>query len=174
MLPIFETDQLTIKPRTIEDFEACLLMDRDPEVTKFIVGPWDNAQLHEKFLRKRIDASFGDGLGYWSIVRTKEPGSFLGWVMLIPCDGIGPEIEIGWRLNRAFWGYGYAPEAARPVLRHAFTTVGIERVTADIDTRNVSSHRVAEKIGMKFIGDGMHLDRPYRSYALTRREFLAR
>ncbi|RVU39341.1 N-acetyltransferase [Hwanghaeella grinnelliae] len=173
MLPSFETDRLLIRPRTDDDFEACLAMDRDPEVTKFVVGPWGDAALHEKFLRERIDADFGEGLGYWSIFPEQEPNAFLGWILLIPCDGFGPEIEIGWRLNRASWGYGYAPEAARPILHHAFTTVGLERVTADIDSRNERSHRVAEKIGMQFIGDAMHLGRPCRSYALTRRDFQA-
>jgi RimJ/RimL family protein N-acetyltransferase len=34
----------------------------------------------------------------------------------MPYDGIGPEIEIGWRLSRPAWGKGYATEAARLIV----------------------------------------------------------
>ena len=119
-LPTFETDRLLIRPRTMADYEACLAMDRDPLVTRFIDGPWHDGELHERFLRERIQTSFGDGLGYWSIFLKDSPMRFLGWVLLIPRDAIGPEIEIGWRFCRDAWGYGYASEAARAVVEHAF------------------------------------------------------
>ena len=53
-LPTFETDRLLIRPRTMADYEACLAMDRDPLVTRFIDGPWHDADAHERFLRERI------------------------------------------------------------------------------------------------------------------------
>jgi RimJ/RimL family protein N-acetyltransferase len=60
----------------------------------------------------------------------------------------GPEIEIGWRLVRAAWSQGYATEAARPVLNHAFHTIGLQRVVADIDPANAASVGVARKLGL--------------------------
>ncbi|WP_164125920.1 GNAT family N-acetyltransferase, partial [Stenotrophomonas maltophilia] len=69
-----------------------------------------------------------------------------------------PEIEIGWRLNRHAWGKGYATEAARPIVAHAFQTVGLDRIVAEIDPANSASMHVAEKIGLKFTGDGRHGD----------------
>lgn len=167
VLPSFETKRLWVRPRTMADFDDCLAMDRDPEVTKFIPGPWSEPAKHEAFLRERIETSLGDGLGYWSIFPKSQPDQFAGWLLLIPYDGVGPEVEIGWRLNRSAWGNGFAPEAARPVVEHAFHTVGLKRIVADIDPRNVSSLRVAEKIGMKYIGDGKHGDDPCKCYAMT-------
>lgn len=95
-LPVFQTDRLELRPRTMSDYDACLSMDRDPEVTRFVTGPWSDPAAHERFLEHRIETSFGEGLGYWSIF----PKQDLGWVLLIPYDAIGPEIEIGWRLAR--------------------------------------------------------------------------
>src|SRR5471030_2207047 len=77
-LPTFETDRLLIRPRTMADYEACLAMDRDPQVTQFIDGPWHDAEAHERFLRERIQTSFGDGLGYWSIFPKDSPMRFWG------------------------------------------------------------------------------------------------
>ncbi|MCB5204684.1 GNAT family N-acetyltransferase [Neorhizobium sp. T786] len=149
MLPTFETERLLLRPRTMGDFDACLAMDCDLEVTKFILGPWLNSAEHESFLKQRIQHPYGRGLGYWSIFPKHNSDEFMGWVLLTPEDVTAPEIEIGWRLNRKAWGKGYATEAALPILNHAFKTVGINRVIADIDPHNSASIRVAEKIGMR-------------------------
>jgi len=146
-------------------------MDRDPEVVRFVPVPWKDPAEHERFLSDRIRNSLGDGLGYWSIFPKDRPDRFLGWILLIPYDGEGPEIEIGWRLNRLSWGKGYATEAAKPIVEHAFKTVRVPRILADIDPRNTPSMRVAEKIGLTYIGDGDHGGTPCRSYMLTIEDF---
>jgi RimJ/RimL family protein N-acetyltransferase len=171
VLPSFETERLLVRPRTMADFDACLAMDRDPEVTKFIPGPWNDPAAHEAFLRDRIKISLGDGLGYWSIFPKSRPHQFAGWILLLPYDAVGPEIEIGWRLNRSAWGNGFAPEAAQPIVEYAFQTVNLERIVADIHPGNIPSQRVAEKIGMKHVSDGMHGDDPCKSYVMTRVDF---
>lgn len=166
-LPKFETPRLFLRPRTMMEFESCLAMDRDPEVTRFVAGPWNDHLQHESFLRDRIQRSMGEGLGYWSIFPKQVPTQFLGWVMLIPQDGVGPEIEIGWRLNRCAWGHGYATEAARHIVRHAFQCVGLQRIVADIHPGNVASIRVAEKIGLRFYRDVEQGGFPHKSYVMT-------
>ncbi|MGP9679094.1 GNAT family N-acetyltransferase [Halomonas sp. AOP27-A1-41] len=152
-LPTFDTARLKVRPRTHEDLSACLEMDRDPEVTKFVKGPWSNPKRHENFVRERIETDFGEGLGYWSVFLRERPDQFLGWILLIPYDGVGPEVEIGWRFNRKAWGKGFATEAATPVLKHALETLALRRVVADIDADNVGSIQVAIKIGM--LDEGM-------------------
>lgn len=151
LLPTFETPRLTLQPRTMAELEDCLAMDRDPEVTRHIDGPWADPDAHRRFVADRITRTYPDGMGYWT-VRTKTPEEqFLGWVLLIPADAVGPEIEIGWRLVRTAWGLGYATEAAAPILAHAREMLGVTAI-ADIDAGNVGSIRVAEKIGLRRIG----------------------
>jgi RimJ/RimL family protein N-acetyltransferase len=169
----FETDRLELRPRTMADYEACLAMDRDPEVVQFVSGPWTDPAEHESFLKHRMLADFGAGFGYWSIYSRHCRPEFLGWVLLIPFDAIGPEIEIGWRLNRAAWGRGFASEAARPIICHAFNELRLHSVVADIHPQNVASIRVAEKVGMTFRGEGQHAGAPCKRYEMTQLEFLA-
>lgn len=168
MLASFDTDRLRLRPRTMADHAACLEMDRDPEVTRYIAGPWADPVAHERFLEDRIERDFGPGLGYWSIFPKDQPERFAGSILLITYDGVGPEIDIGWRLIRAAWGKGYATEAARPIVRHAFETVGLPRLVADIDPRNQPSIHVAGKIGMRFVGEGRHGGAPCMSYVMAR------
>lgn len=171
MLPTFETGRLILRPRTMTDIDDCFAMDRDPEVTKFIPGPWNDPKAHHLFLTSRIQADFGEGLGYWSIFAKGNPTQFLGWILLIPADAVGPEIEIGWRLNRFTWGKGYATEAARPVLAHGFATLGLDCVIADIAPGNIASIRVAEKLGLSPTRETKYLGQPFASYQITRDVF---
>lgn len=168
----FETERLFLRPRTMSDFQACIEMDRDPEVTKYIPGPWNNPHEHEAFLKDKILHKFDDGLGYWSIFPKEQQEQFLGWILLIPEGGVGSEIEIGWRLNRLAWGNGYAPEAAQVVVSHAFNTLRLDCIVADIDPDNISSMRVAEKIGMK--PDQKHTTDTSVCYGLTNTDFKSR
>ena len=72
----------------------------------------------------------------------------MGWVLLIPEDGVGPDVEIGWRLHPDYWGNGFASEAALALVPHAFGTLNLPRIVAGIDQRNHGSIGVARKIGM--------------------------
>lgn len=141
-------------------------MDRDPEVTKYVPRPWSDPAGHEAFVRGRIEADYGPGLGYWSVFAHDRPEHFLGWILLIPCDGIGPEIEIGWRFLRETWGKGYATEAARPVLAHAMDTLALDRVVAEIHPDNDGSVRVALKLGMSDEGLIDKAGTPWRFFVM--------
>ena len=103
------------------------------------------------------------GLGYWTIHRQ---GEFLGWVLLIPADGTRPEIEIGWRLRQTAWRQGFATEAAAPLLRHAFVTLKLPEVIAEIDPANSASQRVAEKLGLTRTGLVSHEGTPTLRYSM--------
>ena len=95
---------------------------------------------------------------------------FLGWVLLIPVDAEGPEVEIGWRLRPSAWGRGYASEAAAVLVRHGLIGLGLPEIIADIDAANLGSIRVAEKIGLRRRGPTPGWESLVR-YALTRKEF---
>lgn len=56
--------------------------------------------------------------------------------------------ELGYWLNPAWWGQGYATEAASAVLRFALDTLQLPKVVATCFSVNLASRRVLEKIGM--------------------------
>jgi RimJ/RimL family protein N-acetyltransferase len=132
-------------------------MDRDPAVTRFIVGPWADPVTHRALVEARIHAAYPTGMGYWSVFASDR---FVGWILLTPLGMTSyppvelrdPEIEIGWRFVRAAWGRGYATEAARPVLNHALGTLKLSQVVADIDPANTASIGVARKLGFRVLG----------------------
>ena len=146
-------------------------MDRDPEVVRFIAGPWSDAGAHKAFIELRTLGQYPSGQGYWTIRSKSPPMRFLGWVLLIPLDTIGPEIEIGWRLCREAWGSGFATEAARAVLAHAFATLNLAGLVADIHPDNTRSIRVAKKLGLVLRRSRQHHGVAHLRYEISRAEF---
>lgn len=145
----FETERLLLRPRTLDDLEACLAMDRDPEIVRFVPGPWNDLEKHRAFVDERITADYRQGFGYWSVFEKSEPDTFVGWILLLHEGDHWQDAEIGWRFLRKCWGGGFATEAARAIRDHAFQAIGTTSLYADIDARNVGSIRVAEKLGMR-------------------------
>jgi RimJ/RimL family protein N-acetyltransferase len=60
--------------------------------------------------------------------------------------------EIGYWLGAPFWGYGYATEAARALVDHAFEELGFEWLEAGARVSNPASRRVLEKCGFQWSG----------------------
>jgi len=65
-------------------------------------------------------------------------------------DGGRP--EIGYWLGVLYWGNGYASEAARAVINHAFTTLGYDTLEAAARVSNPASRRVLEKCDFQWTG----------------------
>jgi RimJ/RimL family protein N-acetyltransferase len=162
-LPTFQTPRLTVCPRRPGDLDACLAMDRDPAVTRFIVGPWTDPAAHRAFIEARMHHAYPVGMGYWTVL---APEGFAGWVLLTPLDLHGPEVEIGWRLVRRLWGRGYATEASRAVLAHALGALGLNEVVADIDPANHASAGLARKLGLRPIRRVLYAGRIVDRYAI--------
>lgn len=136
------------------DLDASLAMDREPGTTDLIPGRWHDPDWHLAFTRARIEGPYPPGLGYWCVARREQPAEFLGWVLLIPEDAIGPEVELGWRMTHAARGHGYAPEAAARLIEWGLDDLGLARIIADVHRDNAASMRVAAKLGLRRAADG--------------------
>ena len=62
------------------------------------------------------------------------------------------QIEVGFSIERASWGKGYAAEALRAVLEYLTVQEGLARVTAWCASDNIASKRTLEKAGMRLSG----------------------
>ncbi|GAA4968147.1 GNAT family protein [Kineococcus glutinatus] len=74
----------------------------------------------------------------------------------------GVQAELGWALDPAFGGRGYATEAVRELLRACFEDLGLRRVTASAFAANEASCRLMERVGMRCelrgVRDSLHRD----------------
>ncbi|WP_321448140.1 GNAT family N-acetyltransferase [uncultured Cohaesibacter sp.] len=176
MLPKYETERLILRERSLGDLDVCVAMDLDPEVVKYI-RPTPPEPEHRVFLRESISRQFAQGLGFWSIFEKAAEGAegeFIGWVLLVPLAGGGPEVEIGYRFVQRAWGKGYATEAATVIRDHAFEEAGLDAICGVTDPHNAASQHVLQKIGLSREGDRFAYGEVLPFFLLTRENWIAK
>lgn len=163
---IAETPRLVIRPFHVVDAEAMDHIFGNPEVMRFSSGVQSSAWVCQ-WLRRCLEDYLNRKFGLWAVVERKSR-NVIGYCGLTHFPDVGgrPETEIGYRLARDSWGYGYGTEAAQAVRDYAFYTLALNRLIAIIDPENAASIRVAEKIGLRYEKDVMlegytHPDRMY-------------
>jgi RimJ/RimL family protein N-acetyltransferase len=92
-------------------------------------------------------------------IERKSERRLIGSIGLRMKDEANRSADIGYVLNRKYWGHGYMTESACAILEVAFKQLKLHRVWATCDTRNRSSYRVMERLGMRreglFVKDAM-------------------
>jgi ribosomal-protein-alanine N-acetyltransferase len=83
------------------------------------------------------------------------------------------DVEIGYRLDSAYWNRGLITEAARAVRDHAFADLKLPRVISLVHPDNIPSRRVAEKIGMMAEKQITFRGFPTNVFSLSRNHWLA-
>lgn len=97
----------------------------------------------------QIDACRARGdLLQWGIERV-DSGALMGTCTLAAIDRGQGRAEIGFILRSDYWGQGYAGEALACLLRHARSAMGLRRIEADVDPRNLASLKLLERLGFR-------------------------
>ncbi len=96
-------------------------------------------------------------MALWTVERRSD-GQVLGDCGVIPVQGQGPEIELGYRLRKGTWGRGMGTEAAQAAMTHAMAPesaggLGIARLIAVVHPDNIGSRRVLDKLGLRYVGN---------------------
>lgn len=144
-VPRLATARLVLREPRLADFERFRASAADPLARAHVGGPLDSANAWRQFL-----AMAGHWIihrmGWWTV---EEPSlGAIGEVGVFRRE-LSPALEVGWSIDPAYWGRGFAPEAAGAAVDFALRTYGDVRVVAYVSTTNQQSVAVAEKIGMR-------------------------
>lgn len=145
---LFETEHLYLRPIDESDLIALRSIWSDPDVMFFSVsGVKTDNQIKEIILLSKKEY-LATGLGRWAIIH-RVSNQLIGECGIATQEIDGQqEYEIGYRLNKSYWGRGYASEAAMACRELGYKQLGIQRLISIIDPNNYASIRVAEKVGM--------------------------
>ena len=135
-------------------------MNADPEVMEFFPAILTRAESDAMIDTFRQNAA-RRGFGMFA-VEERRTGTFLGMAGLTLPDAEAPFMpaaEIGWRFDRAAWGYGFATEAATEIVSWALSGLGLPRIVSFTVYENKRSWRVMERLGM------VHVDETARPLA---------
>jgi [ribosomal protein S5]-alanine N-acetyltransferase len=87
------------------------------------------------------------------IALKRQPHTLIGSVRL-HIDPAMNTCELGYWIAEQFWGKGYATEAARYMVNHAFAVLNFSDIVADYNTDNPASGRVLQRLGFTETGTG--------------------
>ena len=146
---MIETDRLILRPLEDRDRAALRAHCDDPEVMRYLLPMADDAAFDAMLARH---AKWHKDLGYtfW-VMERRADGAVIGVCGLkpgAPDTPIENNVEIGWRLGRAWWGQGYAREAAQASLDWAWANLDVDEVVAITVEANSGSWGLMERLGM--------------------------
>jgi RimJ/RimL family protein N-acetyltransferase len=142
------TRRLLLRPYRPDDTDAVFAYHRLPETARYLENePMSRAEANA-LVTRRVGSSTLAGVGealnlVVELAQTRAP---VGDCVLFWC-GEG-QAEVGYVLHPAHHGHGYATEAVGALLRVGFEDLGLHRVAARCDARNMASARVMEWAGM--------------------------
>jgi len=169
------TERLLLRRWRASDHEPFARLNADPVVMQYMVGTLSRED-SDAFV-VRIEQQFDErGFGLWAV---EVPGvaPFVGFVGLsVPRfeAHFTPAVEVGWRLDRPYWGRGYATEAARASLADGFERARLPEIVSFTIPINLRSIAVMQRIGMTrdpeddFDHPGVPKGHPYRRHVLYR------
>jgi RimJ/RimL family protein N-acetyltransferase len=153
---MIETERLILRKMREADAESLFDIFSDPIAMRYFGVVFDRPRM-DRWVRDNLDHEQQHGFSLLSVV-LKDNREVIGDCGLETDEIDGRLIVgIGFDFKRAYWGNGYATEAAMAVLEYGFTVLELSSIFGWIDPENVPSQCVAEKIGMtmeKFVTRG--------------------
>ncbi|MGB3710955.1 MAG: GNAT family N-acetyltransferase [Erythrobacter sp.] len=179
---IIETERLILRTERPGDFEEWMERINTPEVREYL-GGIESADKVRSIFDRTAASEASEGYSF-RFVEERDTGRLIGSCGLKRADAEGLAsdlrgvLEIGWLLSEDAWGHGYATEAARAMLAHAFERLGTDLVIALTSRSNPQSWRIMEKLGMSYRpeydfddADFPPRDNPTIVYAITKQEW---
>lgn len=148
-VPILRTQRLRLRAYRREDFDVFAAHLADPVSAAHLV-PADRHAAWRIFC-SQAGLWLIHGAGWWA-VEEQETGRLVGSVGAFFRED-ATVMELGWNTYRAFWGRGFANEAAAAALHHALEIRREPAVRALIASTNASSLRVAGRLGLVYEAD---------------------
>ncbi len=156
-LPVIRTPRLTLRPVTAADtpaIDALIAASRESFARWFGWARGSTRESVREHAQQMVDAmALGTARHY--VVLTNTEG-LIARVGLYDIDPTNLSAELGYMLRTEYEGQGVMTEAVRALLAQTLGPNGLHRITAYVDTENVASQRVLERLGFQREGTVRH------------------
>jgi len=164
---MIETARLKLVPVDASRVDDLLKLFNEPVVADwlFLTGPPTREQLETRVAAGE-DFWRTNGYGMFAVIE-KVTNRFVARVGAMTTPETG-RVEIAWSTTTAAHGKGYATEAAKASVAHAFANSDLDALDCYLRPDNTASRRVAEKVGFRYQDTRYLYDRVLRYYKLPR------
>jgi ribosomal-protein-alanine N-acetyltransferase len=147
-----ETERLLLRLITMKDAANIFAYASDPKVTQYVrFVTHKNISDSRAFIR-RVRASYKKGIDpVWGI-ELNASGQIIGTIGFLDWPNDNRRAELGYALNRKYWGQGLVTEAASALCDFAFWKMKLNRIEAGTIVGHTASQRVLEKCGFRLEG----------------------
>jgi ribosomal-protein-alanine N-acetyltransferase len=142
-----KSPRLGFRRWSIADLPLAAALWGDPEVTRFLGGPFSPEKIQER-LNSEIDLCSMHNVQYWPVFLL-ESQEHAGCAGLRPYQLEARIFELGVHLRQPYWGRGLAEEAARAVINFAFNKLGAKALFAGHHPANSASQHLIQKLGFR-------------------------
>jgi ribosomal-protein-alanine N-acetyltransferase len=151
---VITTDRLILRPFVTADLDELAVIRAKPEVMKYIADgqPQTRAQVAKR-LNQYITHYEAHGFSMFALIN-KTDGRLIGPGGLFTLRGT-TEVEVGYCLDKPFWGQGLATEMTATWLRYGFEELMLKTIAAVAYPENAASRRVMEKVGLTYRQNGI-------------------
>ncbi|WP_189456731.1 GNAT family N-acetyltransferase [Cognatilysobacter bugurensis] len=177
-LPVLNGTRLRLRGIETDDFDAFYALHSDPQAMRYWSFPaWTAREQAQAYFETACSSRDPGRMLCWAMADIADD-ALIGAATLCDIDREQGRATVGYVLSRDRWGRGLAREAVSLMLVHAFDTLALRRVEADIDPRNEASCRLVERVG--FRREGLLRERWHTAgelcdtvmYGLLAREFV--
>ncbi len=150
-----ETERLIIRPFRVEDANAMFTnWAGNSEVTKYLTWPTHkSAEISENYIKSKVSTYENKEVYDWGI-ELKDLHQVIGSISVVENKFDIGCVQIGYCIGKPWWGFGITTEAFQAVIRFFMDEVGINRIEARHDIKNISSGKVMEHCGLTL--EGVH------------------
>lgn len=156
-LPTIHTPRLTLRPVTAADVpavDAMIAASRESFARWFGWARGSTRESVREHTQQSVDAMALETARHYVVLTSAE--GLIARIGLYDIDPVNLSAELGYMLRTEYEGQGVMTEALRGMLSHTFGPDGLHRVTAYVDTENIASQRVLERLGFQREGTVRH------------------
>lgn len=144
-----ETNRLMLREFNESDLDNVYKYLSDVDVCKYMVFDPLSAERSNEYLKFFLKIQSERPRKYIKLaIILKDSDELIGECGINMPDMEHEKGEIVYRLNKDFWGNGYATEAIQAIIEFGFKSLNLHRIEAWCDIRNEGSIKVLEKVGM--------------------------
>ena len=148
-LPTIQAKRISLRWLTENDVKALYDIFSNDEVAKYWSRlPFTQLKEASELLESIHNHFRQQDLYQWGIAKNSDQ-QIIGTCTLSHVDANNRRAELGYALNRNYWGNGYMGEALVALIDYAFVNLNLHRLEADVDPRNEKSIRALESLGFK-------------------------